>query len=595
MSRRTQPPSGERGDGVKRRQRNAARHARHARLARARSAVADFRARRHYVVVGLFLVSLAGLAGRAAYLAVSDRDFLKDQGDARSVREVTIPVHRGVIYDRNGEPLAVSAPMAKAWVDPQQTTLTDVDLHRLGNALGIEPSALARRIAASGARYAVLARRLPPSMAEQVVALAIRGVRIEREYHRFYPAGETMAHVVGRTDIDDMGQEGVELALDEYLTGAPGAKRVLVDEARRPVKDLEYLRPPYSGQDVYLSLDLRLQFLAYRELKAAVQRHGASSASLVMLDASRGDVLALANLPSFNPNDWRRRGVEGVRNRAVADLYEPGSTVKPLTVLAALEGGYYTPETMIDTHPGYVVVSGKTIEDPLNRGRISVARVVAKSSQVGITKMALSMPEYAVFNALQRAGFGDYTGCNLPGEALGVLSAVDLDKPIGRATIAYGYGVTVSPIQLARAYLTLASGGYRRDLTILRDAEPSRRERVFDAADVVAVAAMMRGVLEPDGTAPKGLPPGYTAAGKTGTARKVGRGGYNDKSHVAFFAGFAPANEPRIVMVVVINEPRAGAIGGGAVAAPLFAAVASKALRVLGVPPDRAGADGAQA
>ncbi len=578
--------------GPKRRQRNAARHARRARLAHARGVVADIRAWRHYAVVGLFLVSLAGLAGRAAYLAVSDRDFLKGQGDARSVREVTIPVHRGVIYDRNGEPLAVSAPMAKAWIDPQRTTLTDIDLGRLGNALGIEPAALARRIAASGARYAVLARRLPPPIAERVQALGIAGVRIEREYHRFYPAGETVAHVVGRTDIDDMGQEGVELVLDEFLTGRPGAKRVLVDEARRPVKDLEYLRAPENGQDVYLSLDLRLQFLAYRELKAAVQSHGASSASLVMLDVARGEVLALANLPSFNPNDWRRRGVKGVRNRAVADLYEPGSTVKPLTVLAALEGGHYTPETVIDTHPGYVVVSGKTIEDPLNRGRISVARVVAKSSQVGITKMALSMPEYAVFNALQRAGFGDYTGCNLPGEALGALSAVDLDKPIGRATMAYGYGVTASPIQLARAYLTLASGGLKRDVSVLRDAEPSRPERVFDAADVQQVATMMRGVLEPGGTAPKGRPPGYTAAGKTGTARKVGRGGYDDQSHVAFFAGFAPAAAPRIVVVVVVNEPRAGPIGGGVVAAPLFAAVASKALRLLGVPPDSA--DGTQ-
>ena len=542
---------------------------------------------RHRAVVAGFLVALVGLTGRAGYLMVTERDFLKQQGDARSVREVPIAVHRGMIFDRNGEPLAVSAPMAKIWVDPSQTTLSDFDLRRLGVALELDAARLAARLAAGSPQYANLARRIPPNLASRVESLDIEGVRIGREYHRFYPAGETVAHVVGRTNVDDVGQEGVELMFNDFLAGVPGVKRVLQDRKRQLIKSLGYVRMPEFGEDLHLSLDLRLQFLAYRELKAAVERHGASSGSLVMLDAYSGEILALANLPSFNPNDWSNRGVSGVRNRAVADVYEPGSTVKPFAVLAALQSGVYQPETEIDTAPGYFRVGRKTIEDPLNRGRISVATVVAKSSQVGIAKIALSLPEYAVFDALQQAGFGDLTGSGLPGEAIGELRTDDLDKPIGRATLAYGYGLTVSPLQLARGYLALAAGGVRRDLTILRGAEV-REDMVFQEPAVAAVTTMMRGVLEPSGTAPRGRPTGYTAAGKTGTARKVGSAGYDDSSHVAFFAGFAPASAPRIVLVVVVNEPRGGLIGGGAVAAPIFARVAERALRVLGVPPDEA-------
>ena len=550
---------------------------------------------RHGVVVLLFLIAFFGLAGQTGYLAVTKRDFLKEQGEARSVREVTIPVHRGMIFDRNGEPLAVSAPMGYAWVDPQQTALSAADTERLATVLDVTTDVLEQRYRSGSKRFAYLARRLAPNTSRRVTELRIEGVHIGREYHRFYPAGETTAHLVGRTDVDDVGQEGVELAYNEYLAGAPGAKRVLRDRSGGTVKDLDYvrdldyLRAPRFGRDVDLALDLRLQYLAYRELKTAVERNRATSGSLVMLDADTGEVLALANQPSFNPNDWRARGNHGVRNRAIADLYEPGSTVKPLTVLAALEGGSYTPETEIDTHPGFLRVSGKTIEDPSNRGRITVATALAKSSQVAVAKMALSMPEHAVFDAFQRAGFGDYTGCDLPGEELGLLSAVDLDKPIGRVTLAYGYGVMVTPMQMARAYLMLANDGIKRDLSILRDEARGRAssQPVFARRDVEAVAEMLRGVVAPGGTAPKGLPSSYTAAGKTGTARKVNAGVYDERAHVAFFAGFAPALDPRIVLVVVINEPRGAGIGGGTVAAPVFAAVAERALRILGVPPAR--------
>ena len=543
---------------------------------------------RHYTVLTLFLAAVVGLMARAGYLATTERDFLKEQGEARSVRVVDIPVHRGMIFDRNGEPLAVSAPLSYLWMDPQSAMLSDADRLRLANALGMTPEALRQRLDRGGARFVYLARRVAPDVLQRVNALGIKGVRHNRAYHRFYPAGETLAHVVGRTNIDDVGQEGMELALDDALTGRAGAKRVLRDRTGREIKILDYLHSPRRGEDVHLSLDLRLQFLAYRELKAAVQTHGAESGSLVMLDVASGELLALANQPSFNPNNWRERSDKGVRNRAITDLYEPGSTVKPLTVLAALESGLYTPETEVDTTPGYMSVGTKLIEDPLNRGRISVAQILAKSSQVGITKMALSMPEHAVFDALQRAGFGDYTGCGLPGEAIGTLTSADLDKPIGRAALAYGYGLTVSPLQLARAYLTLASGGVRKDVGVLLDAPRTPGQPVFAHAEVEAVATMMRGVLSREGTAPKGKPTGYTAAGKTGTVRKVSAGGYDDQSHIALFAGFAPAGEPRIVLVVVVNQPRGALFGGGDVAAPVFARVASRALRVLGVAPDDA-------
>ena len=543
---------------------------------------------RHGAVVLLFLVGFVCLSGRTGYLAVTERDFLKEQGEARSVREIPIPVHRGMIFDRNGEPLAVSAPMGYAWVDPQQTALSPSDLQRLANLLGQTPEVVEQRYRSGSKRFAYLARRLPPNVVRRVTEAQIEGVRIGREYHRFYPAGETTAHLVGRTNIDDVGQEGVEMAFDSYLAGAPGTKRVLRDRSGGTIKeDLDYLRAPKFGRDVELAMDLRLQYLAYRELKTAVERNRATSGSLVMLDVDSGEVLALANQPSFNPNAWRSRGVHGVRNRAIADLYEPGSTVKPLTVLAALEAGIYTPETEIDTHPGYLRIGGKTIEDPSNRGRITVSTALAKSSQVAISKMALAMPEHAVFDAFQRAGFGDYTGCDLPGEELGLLSAADLDKPIGRATLAYGYGVMVTPMQIARAYLMLANDGIRMDLTILKNDVRVRAssQPVFARRDAEAVAEMMRGVLAPGGTAPRAQPASYTAAGKTGTARKVNFGTYDERAHVAFFAGFAPAVEPRIVLVVVINEPRGAGVGGGTVAAPVFAAVVERALRILGVPP----------
>ena len=542
---------------------------------------------RHYMLVALFVISVVGLLSRVAYLSVTERrDFLKQRGEAIAVRTVSIPAHRGVIYDRRGELLAVSTPVHSIWIDPSETTLTTEQLAALGQVLKVSPDVLERRIARAGKRFAYLIRHVSPETRRVVHELDISGVRSLSEYRRFYPAAETTAHVVGMTNVDDVGQEGIEFMFDAFLKGEPGSKRVLLDNHRRTVDEL-FLDLPDDGLDINVSLDLRLQFSAYRELKSAVEHNNAESGSLVMLDAGTGEILALANQPSYNPNNAAERASSGVRNRAVTDTYEPGSTLKPLAALAALESGRYEPTTTVDTSPGYVAVGRKLIEDPSNRGVLTLSQVLAKSSQVGITKIALDLPEDAVFDVLVRAGFGESPGSGLPGETFGVLTAQDLDKPIGRATLAYGYGMTVTPMQLARGYQTLASGGVRRSVSVLQQTTELTGIRVYRERHVRQVSRMLEQVVSPSGTAPKATVRGYRVAGKTGTTRKISEGGYDDDRHVALFAGFAPVADPKIVLVVVINEPRGTAIGGGSVAAPVFARVMARALRILGVAPDR--------
>ena len=541
---------------------------------------------RHYMLVAFFMISVVGLLARVAYLSVTERrDFLKQRGEAIAVRTVSIPAHRGVIYDRHGELLAVSTPVHSIWIDPSKATLSADELATLGEVLRVSPAALERRLANSGRRFAYLRRQVSPETDRAVRELGIDGVRSLSEYRRFYPAAETTAHIVGMTNIDDVGQEGIEFTFDSLLKGKPGSKRVLLDNHRRTVEELGFLDRD-MGNDITVSLDLRLQFSAYRELKSAVEHNNAESGSLIMLNARTGEVLALANQPSYNPNNTAARVSKGVRNRAVTDAYEPGSTVKPLTALAALESGRYTSETTVDTSPGHVFVGRKLIEDPSNRGVITLAQVLAQSSQVGITKIALDLREDAVFDVMVRAGFGESPGSGLPGETFGVLTSQDLDKPIGRTTLAYGYGLTVTPMQLARCYLTLASGGVRRSVGVLKQTVDLAGIRVFDEGHVREVSRMLEQVVSTVGTAPKAAVRGYRVAGKTGTTRKVSAGGYDDGRHVALFAGFAPAADPRIVLVVVINEPRGVAIGGGSVAAPVFARVMARALRILGVAPD---------
>ncbi|MFU8815896.1 MAG: peptidoglycan D,D-transpeptidase FtsI family protein, partial [Pseudomonadales bacterium] len=538
-------------------------------------------------VLVLFLGACSGVAARVVYLNVSDRAFLQEQGNARSIRHETLPAYRGVIYDRNGEALAVSTPVAAIWTDPSFMRLSADAIEAVAAILDLNPTTLAANLEANARReFMYLKRRVPWETAEQLRALKLDGVFIQREYRRYYPAAQMAAHLVGMTSIDDLGLEGIELSYDEYLRGRPGRKTVLKDRRGETIKDLEYGEPPRFGTDITLSIDLRLQFMAYRELKAAVAGNRAESGSLVMLDVRTGEVLALVNEPSYNPNDLASANRGGMRNRAVTDTYEPGSTIKPFTVLAALESNRWHPQTPIDTAPGFMRVGTKLVQDPINRGTITLLQALQKSSQVGISKVALDLPPTAVFDVLTRAGVAEFIGTGLPGEAAGRLSDQGLDHPVVRATLAYGYGLAISPLQLAQGYLTLARGGERVPISILKRENPPAGEVVFDRALSLSVLDMMEAVTDDAGTAPRARVPGYRVAGKTGTSRKVGERGYDDERHVALFAGLAPLSNPRIVMVVVINEPGGVAIGGGTVAAPVFGQVAARALRLLGVRPD---------
>ncbi len=542
---------------------------------------------RHFTVVGVFALLALGLTGRMIYLNVTERAFLQEQGDARSLRFETLPANRGIIFDRNGEPLAVSTPVVSVWVDPTQTQLTDADIARLALAVGLDRRALGSKLRQARQReFMYVKRRVAPQVADRVEALGIDGVRFVREYRRYYPAGETAAHVVGITNVDDQGQEGAELAFEGELRSVQGRKLVLKDRRGQVVKDVEYVTAPHFGHDLVLSLDLRLQFFAYRELKSAMVKHRAKAGSIVMLDARSGEILALANQPSFNPNDLTRVTSAAMRNRAVTDVYEPGSTVKPLTLLAALESGRFKEDSIIDTSPGYMRVGRKLVEDPINRGRLALPDVLARSSQVGVAKIALALDERAVFDAFVRAGFANLTTSGLPGEVVGKLTDRQLKNPIVRATLAYGYGLTITPLQLAQAYLMLANDGTRLPITILRREGIPAGERLFDARAAASIVRMMKGVDSQHGTGPKARVIGYEIAGKTGTARKVGPEGYDDERHVAFFAGIAPADDPRVVVVVVVDEPQGEEFGGGDVAAPVFARVVTRALRVLNVEPE---------
>ncbi|MCY4215270.1 MAG: penicillin-binding transpeptidase domain-containing protein [Gammaproteobacteria bacterium] len=542
---------------------------------------------RHHAVLCLFLAGCAALAARVVYLALLDKDFLQDQGDARSVREVVIPSRRGVIYDRLDEPLAISTPVVAVWSDPSQRRLSRAEIDRLGPLLGRDAEQLEDHLNRHADKaFVYLKRRLSWTAAERVRALRIEGLHFSEEYRRYYIGAETAAHVVGVTNIDDRGLEGVELAFDDLLSGEHGRKVVLKDRLGATIRDLEYIAAPRLGQDIALSIDLRLQYFAYRELKDAVAGHQAASGSIVILDARTGEILALVNSPSYNPNESLELGFAGMRNRAVTDSYEPGSTIKPFAVLAALETGEYQPDTVVDTAPGYWAVRRKLIEDPVNYGELTLAGIVRKSSQVGISKVALDLPERAVFEVLQRAGIGDYIGSGLPGEAIGTFDDSGLRSEVVRATLAYGYGLSVSPLQLAQAYLPIANDGVRLPLSVIKLRQPPQGERVFAASMTRQLLSMMEGVTERTGTAPGAQLAGYRVAGKTGTARLVSDGGYTDQRHVALFAGVVPLTAPRIVMVVVINQPGGPQISGGAVAAPIFARVAERALRLLGVAPD---------
>lgn len=542
------------------------------------------------LVVILLVLPVAALWHIAGLQVLADVDhgyeFLQGQGAARTVRTESIPAYRGVITDRRGEPLAVSTPVVTLWANPQVIDSSSPELAQLAKKLSMSRKDLQQRLARyTNKEFMYLARQVAPEQAEEVLGLEIPGVYGKGEYKRFYPAGEVASQLVGFTNIDDYGQEGMELAFNDILTGVPGAKKVLKDLKGRVIKDLALVRSEKPGENLALSIDLRLQYTAYRELKAAVAKHKASSGSVVMLDARTGEILAMANQPSFNPNDRRQLNSDALRNRAITDLVEPGSTMKPLTVLAALESGKYLPETVIDTNPGYIRVGRKTFLDHRNYGEINLTTLLMKSSQVGITKIALQLEPGYVRDMFFRMGLGQSPGTGFPGESPGSLPQHRKWKPVERANFAFGHGLSATALQMAQAYAVLASDGVKKPITLIKTDKIPDGEQVVDGKLVARLREMMSSVTRTGGTGTRAAIPSYDVAGKTGTVHKVGKHGYEKNRYVAMFAGMVPADNPRLVTVVIINDPRGGKYYGGEVAAPVFASVTEDALRMLKIPP----------
>jgi cell division protein FtsI (penicillin-binding protein 3) len=542
---------------------------------------------RMLLVAALFTGLGLLLAGRAVNLQFVDQAFFARQGDARQMRVVQIAAHRGTITDRRGEPLAVSSPVDSVWINPSELRNTPEAIPRLAAAVGREADWLLRAVTSQPNReFLYLRRHLPPAEAEAVMRLGIRGVYLQREYRRFYPAGEVAGHVLGFTDIDDVGQEGLELAYDHWLGGQHGQKRIRRDRLGNAIEDVESIRDPRPGRDLRISLDLRIQYLAYRELKRAVQAHRAQSGSMVILDVRTGEVLAMVNQPSFNPNDRGQFSAERYRNRATNDIFEPGSSIKPMIVAAALSSGRFNTSSVIDTGPGWFTVGAKTIEDKNNLGRIDLATLLIRSSNVGASKVALALDAEQLWGELRRFGLGEVSATGFPGESAGVLMEPDLWRPIGQATLAYGYGLSVTPLQLAHAYAILGTRGRAVPVSLLALDQPAQSRQVIDAAAATAVLSMMEPVASALGTAPQAAITGYRVSGKTGTARKFTTGGYHADRYLSVFGGVAPASDPRLAAVVMIDEPSAGVFYGGEVAGPVFSRVVGDALRILGIPPD---------
>ncbi len=542
---------------------------------------------RTHVVAACMAVAALVLIGRAVHLQVFNKDFLNEQAAARHLRVAQIVAHRGTVTDRNGQALAVSTPVDSIWVDPQEMLRVPERIPELAAALDENPEGLARRLTRNGdKRFLYLRRHMNPSAAEQILALDLPGVDRLREYRRYYPAGEVTGHLVGFTDVDDAGQEGLELAFDHWLIGRPGSRKVLKDRLGRVVEDVEAIEPANPGRALASSIDLRIQYLAYRALKGAVQQHQASSGSVVVMDVHTGEVLAMVNQPAYNPNDRNQRDAARYRNRAITDILEPGSALKPLVVAAALESGQYGPDTVVDTTPGFIQVGAKLIEDARNHGRIDLATLLARSSNVGATKVAMSLEREQLYDVLTRFGLGRPSASGFPGEAGGLLSHYSNWRPISQATLAYGYGLSMTPLQMAQAYAILAGGGLQRPVSLIRVDEPPIPRRVIREDVAQQVLVMLENAVGPGGTGAAANIANYRVAGKTGTARKIAPGGYAENRFVAVFAGLAPASAPRLATVVVVDDPRAGDYYGGTVAAPVFSEVMEGALRILAVAPD---------
>ena len=543
---------------------------------------------RYSLVIFVLMFTFAVLAARAFYLQVLGKDYLQAQGQARYVREVTVKANRGRILDRNGQTLAVSTPVDSVWANPKEVINASDRWPDLAKSLNIKVSEIQRKAEKyKNKEFMYLKRHLPPIEAQKIMGLNIPGVSLQREYRRFYPAGPVTSHVIGFTNIDEFGQEGVELAYNQHLTGKDGVKRVLRDRVGNTVENVESIESAVDGKDLHLSIDARLQQLAHRHLKSAVTEHKAQAGSVIIVDATTGEVLAMVNEPSFNPNNRKDFDSDKFRNRAVTDMLEPGSTTKPFTVAMGLESGRFTPDTLIDTSPGYMRVGNRTVKDTHNYGLIDISHVIIKSSNVGVTKIAMSFPVNKFRGLLANLGYGQSTRLGLPGEINGILPDRKKWRPIEHATISYGYGFSVTPVQIARAYTVLASDGKRLPLNILKQEKIPEGEQVISPEVVSQIRTMMKGVVSTEGTAKRAQMEKYTAAGKTGTAHKLINGQYAEKRYTSAFAGFAPAEDPKLIMVVVVDDPRGEHYYGGRVAAPVFSKVMAESLRLMNVPPDK--------
>lgn len=543
---------------------------------------------RLWFLLAVLVLAMLGIIGRLFQLQLDQGIFLKSQGDRRSVRSIRMPAYRGMIVDRNGRALAVSTPAVNIEANPKLLLKTDSQkLELLAQALGLTSAGLQAKLAKYSQKdFMFLAHYLEPEQAKEVLALKIPALWSKPVYKRHYPAGRVASHVVGLTDALEQGQEGVELVYEKRLNGVEGKRTIIKDLHGQVVKDLGVAVTPEDGKNLALSLDLRVQYVAHQALQEAAEQNKAESGSLVALDVVTGEILAMANYPSVDPNDRRLLRADALRNRALTDIYDPGSTMKTFTILAALESGLYEPWSKIDTRPGQILVGKKWIKDHRPYGVLDLTGILMHSSNVGVTKIALEMPAEKQVGVLHQLGFGTSTNTGLPAETSGFAPGYDLWRPIERATLAYGYGISVSVLQLAKAYAVLARSGRQLDVSILERSEPVGGEQVISARSSNQVLHMLEAVLTDEGTGMNARVPGYRVAGKTGTSRKLTSRGYDAKRYLSWFAGVAPVSDPRYAVVVMLNDPAGKRYYGGDIAAPVFSEVMESLLRFNGVLPD---------
>lgn len=546
----------------------------------------SFFSARHYFVLVVLLLMFIALIGRASYLQVVDQAFLLDEGSQRQLRTIDTPAYRGAIVDRFGAPLAISTPVDSVWVNPRLALLDKEGLKKVSKSLDLNYTKVLTSVTQRANReFVFLKRRIEPELAQQAVE-GTQGVYLQREYSRFYPAGEIVSHVLGFTDIDDTGSEGMERVYQDWLKATPGQRQILRDRKGQVVENIAQVAAAKPGNDLQMSLDMRLQYIAYRSLAKAIKYHDAESGSAVLLDARSGEILALANLPSYNPNSRDKQKAEQRRNRAITDVFEPGSSIKPFTLAAAMDRNLFNQKSRINTSPGYMKVSGYPIKDFRDYGVLDLAGVLRKSSNVGATKIALSMKPKELWQSFTDYGFGEPTGVSFPAASSGYLSYFGDWQPLDHATIAFGYGLSVSALQLARAYSLFANEGKLLPLSLLKLDQVPESRQVMSAATAEKILQMMEQVVGPGGTARQASINGYRVAGKTGTAKKSAAGGYLTDSYVSVFAGVVPVSDPRLVMAVMIDDPKQNGYHGGQVAAPVFSEVLGHALRLMNISPD---------